>query len=180
MRRGRRFQSWQAAADHFEQDLRTDSTLSLRTVTFYKETAHVVLRFMESEGLHTLPHQIVKDDLIKLLDAMERKKLAIATRKGYLSALNKYLLHFGNSCLQSLKYKFPADCYLTLTRRPYSRLFSTASCASACAAWKSFVSAPSTSMTIVRISTYSAKVPRAESLAASRTIRGRGKSCSSR
>lgn len=26
MRRGRRFQSWQAAADHFEQDLRTDST----------------------------------------------------------------------------------------------------------------------------------------------------------
>ena len=109
MRRGRRFQTWQAAADHFEQDLRTDSTLSLRTVTFYKETAHVVWRFMESEGLHTLPHQIVKEDLIKLLDAMERKKLAIATRKGYLSALNKYLLHFGNSCLQSLKYKFPAD-----------------------------------------------------------------------
>ena len=98
MRRGRRFQTWQAAADHFEQDLRTDSTLSLRTVTFYKETAHVVLRFMESEGLHTLPHQIVKEDLIKLLDAMERKKLAIASTPRFLTASQDHstLIRFSN------------------------------------------------------------------------------------
>lgn len=109
MRRGRRFQTWQAAASHFENELRTNSTLSLRTITFYKETVRVVMKLMEAEGLHTLPHQIGKDDLIKLLDVMESRKFAIATRKGYLSALNKFLRMFGNRSLEDLQYKLPCD-----------------------------------------------------------------------
>lgn len=85
------------------------TTLAPRTVTFYRETVHAVLCYMEKNNLHSLPNQINADDIKKLLDCMARDKLAIATRKGYLSALKKYLNHFKNQCFAECEYKLPKD-----------------------------------------------------------------------
>lgn len=85
------------------------TTLAPRTVSFYKETIHAVLGFMSKHHLHTLPHQISEDDIKKLLDCMAAEKLAVATRKGYLSAMKKYLKHFDNSAMIHLDYKLPVD-----------------------------------------------------------------------
>lgn len=85
------------------------TTLAPRTVTFYKETIHAVLGYMRKHGLHTLPNQICEQDIKKLLDSMAADKLAVATRKGYLSALKKYLNHFENGAMIHLDYKLPND-----------------------------------------------------------------------
>lgn len=85
------------------------TTLAPRTVTFYKETIHAVLGYMSRHGLHTLPNQINEHDLKQLLDSMAADNLAVATRKGYLSALKKYLNHFDNKAIDHLDYKLPND-----------------------------------------------------------------------
>ena len=105
----RPFATWQSALDKFAKDLGTDTTLAPRTVTFYRETVHAVLKFMEENHMHTLPNQINMHDLKKLLDCMARDQLAIATRKGYLSGLRKYLTHFGNESFKQIKFKLPND-----------------------------------------------------------------------
>lgn len=85
------------------------TTLAPRTVTFYRETVHAVLCYMKRLNLHTLPNQINAEDLKQLLDGMARDNLAVATRKGYLSALKKYLKHFKNSAFEEISYKLPRD-----------------------------------------------------------------------
>lgn len=105
----RPFASWENALDKFAKDLARDTTLSPRTVTFYRETVHAVMVYMEKNHLHTLPNLIDVHDVKKLLDCMARDNLAIATRKGYLSSLKKYLVHFGNSVMDSITYKLPRD-----------------------------------------------------------------------
>lgn len=85
------------------------TTLAPRTVTFYRETIHAVLGYMKRHGLHTLPNQIDVQDIKQLLDCMASDKLAIATRKGYLSALKKFLNHFNSSIMSHLDYKLPRD-----------------------------------------------------------------------
>lgn len=105
----RPFASWESALDRFTQGLVNDTTLAPRTVSFYRETVHAVLAYMEKEHMHTLPNQIDMHDLKKLLDCMARDQLAIATRKGYLSGLKKFLTHFGNGSFSQIKYKLPND-----------------------------------------------------------------------
>lgn len=110
----RPFVTWNNAVAKFAKDLETNTTLAPRTVTFYRETIHAVLVYAEKNHLNTLPHLINKDDLIKLLDCMARDQLAIATRKGYLSALKKYLTHYGNRCFDDVTYKLPRDARPTV------------------------------------------------------------------
>lgn len=105
----RPFATWTNALDKFAKDLANDSTLAPRTVTFYRETAHAVLSYMDRLNMHTLPNQIDVHDLKRLLDSMAADRLAIATRKGYLSALKKYLVHFGNPAFTGIRYKLPRD-----------------------------------------------------------------------
>lgn len=107
----RPFSSSEAAQKRFLL-LLEQSTLAPRTVAFYRETIHAVLSYMEREALHTLPNQIDVHDVKKLLDCMARDNLAIATRKGYLSALKKYLkLLNGNLfAFENCDYKLPHDC----------------------------------------------------------------------
>lgn len=105
----RPFETWQSAISKFSKDLENNTTLAPRTVTFYRETIHAVLVYMEKNHLNTLPNKINKDDLIRLLDCMARDQLAIATRKGYLSALKKYLTHYGNGSFSLITYKLPHD-----------------------------------------------------------------------
>lgn len=104
----RPFASWENALEKFAKDL-ADTTLAPRTVTFYRETVHAVLLFLQKHSLPTLPNQICTQDLKKFLDCMAVEHLAIATRKGYLSGLKKYLEHFGNHSFNALQYKLPND-----------------------------------------------------------------------
>ena len=90
-------------------DLRKHSALGERTITFYAETAQAVLRIMEAEGLHTMPREITADDVWALLDAMAARRLAVATRKGYISALKKFCSHFGNDILDTIDIRWPQD-----------------------------------------------------------------------
>lgn len=105
----RPFASGWSALDRFAKDLANDTTLAPRTITFYRETVHAVLMYLEKNNMATRPDLIDGHVLIKLLDCMARDNLAIATRKGYLSALKKYLTHFGNDAFNSVKYKLPND-----------------------------------------------------------------------
>lgn len=105
----RPFASGWSALDMFAKDLANDTTLAPRTVTFYRETVHAVLRYMEEHHMHIRPDHIDVHDLKKLLDCMARDQLAIATRKGYLSGLKKFLTHFGNNSFNQISYKLPND-----------------------------------------------------------------------
>lgn len=90
-------------------DLRKHSALGERTITFYAETTQAVLQIMEAEGLHTMPREITADDVWALLDAMAARRLAVATRKGYISALKKFCSHFGNDILDTIDIRWPQD-----------------------------------------------------------------------
>ena len=90
-------------------DLRKHSALGERTITFYAETTQAVLRIMEAEGLHTMPREITADDVWALLDAMAARRLAVATRKGYISSLKKFCSHFGNDILDTIDIRWPQD-----------------------------------------------------------------------
>ena len=87
---GRKFQSTANAVNHFLESLKQEG-LAPRTVTFYRETLHAVLRIMDEEHIRTNPSYFTPDDLRKLLDCFDERKLATSTRKGYLSTLKKYL-----------------------------------------------------------------------------------------
>lgn len=105
----RHFETWQSALRRFNDSMIADRRLAPRTISFYRETVHAVLVFMEAHGLPTLPHQIDADAVNLLLDCMAREGLAIATRKGYISALKKYLAAFGNHSMEAVSVRFPHD-----------------------------------------------------------------------
>lgn len=102
-------QTAEACLTKFERDLQTSSSLSPRTITFYRETAHAVTEILRAQHLQTLPHMIKEHDVRQLLDWMARNNLAIATRKGYMSALKKYCNHYGNNIVGSVMFQFPHD-----------------------------------------------------------------------
>lgn len=105
----RPFASDESAQAAFARQLE-NSTLAPRTVKFYTETIHAVIAFMKKHGLNTLPNQIAESDIKKLLDCMASENLAIATRKGYLSALKKYLATFNRvSVMEHVDYSLPHD-----------------------------------------------------------------------
>lgn len=85
------------------------TSLAPRTVTFYKETVHAVIEYMKKHELPILPHQIDGQTIKVLLDCMAKDHLAVATRKGYLSALKKYLRCFKNDAFDHISYKLPHD-----------------------------------------------------------------------
>lgn len=103
-----KFKTTGSAIVHFERKLGAEG-LSPRTVTFYKETLHAVLRIMEEEGLPTNPSDITTDDLRQLLDCFDKRKLATATRKGYLSTLKKYLQLCNCDAFSNLIVRLPRD-----------------------------------------------------------------------
>ena len=109
MKTGPKFKSLASAEAAFKKKLE-EEPLAPRTRSFYSETAHACLMLMGRAGLHTLPHEISAEDLRELLDVFDREKLAVATRKGYLSALKKYLkLTCDTSPFSSLRYHLPKD-----------------------------------------------------------------------
>lgn len=110
MKTGPKYKTMQGALRAFGKKLEAE-TLTDRTRTFYRETAQAVLKLMERAGLHTLPHEINAEDIRGLLDAFDRENLAVATRKGYLSALKKYLLLLAGSItpISDIKYRLPHD-----------------------------------------------------------------------
>lgn len=105
----RHFETWESALKRFNDSMVAEKVLAPRTISFYRETIHAVLVFMEAHNLPTLPHQIDAAAVNALLDCMARENLAIATRKGYISALKKYLTHFGNHAMEAVSVKFPHD-----------------------------------------------------------------------
>lgn len=97
------------ALDDFRRKIRTDG-LAPRTITFYEETLHAVLGIMKAEGLSTNPSYITSETIRKLLDSFDRRKLAVATRKGYLSTLRKYLLVCNcDDAFKELTVRLPRD-----------------------------------------------------------------------
>lgn len=104
----RPFSDTEHAEKEFLQYLQ-GTTLAPRTVAFYSETVHAVLGLMEKHHLPTLPHQISEETIKQLLDCMAGEHLATATRKGYLSALKKYLKHHKNASMDHLEFKLPRD-----------------------------------------------------------------------
>lgn len=104
----RPFVSTESALIAFNKRLGKEQ-LSPRTVSFYKETLHAVLRIMSEEGLPTNPSFIKSDHIRKLLDCFDRRKLSVATRKGYLSALKKYASLCKTSAFADLTVRLPHD-----------------------------------------------------------------------
>lgn len=102
-------QSDEACEAYFVSWLKHETTLANRTVTFYREEVHAVIQILKEEGLQTLPHHITEDDVRRFLDAMQQRKLAVSTRKGYMSALKKYCTCFNNPAPNQVVYKLPQD-----------------------------------------------------------------------
>lgn len=96
------------------------STLAPRTIAFYREEAHAVVKLLRSEGLNTLPYKITETDVRRFLDTMQSHNLTVSTRKGYMSSLKKYCRAFNNDVVSRVDYAFPHDTrpnvdWLTLT-----------------------------------------------------------------
>lgn len=104
----RPFKTTGSAVKAFEDHL-ADEQLSPRTVAFYRESLHAVLRIMEEEGLQTNPSKVKREDLLQLLDCFDRRKLAVATRKGYLSSLRKFYHLCNCSAFSQLTVRLPRD-----------------------------------------------------------------------
>lgn len=102
------YKSTGTALVRFESGLKAQR-LSPRTFNFYRETVHAVLQIMEAEKLPTNPSYIKAEHIRQLLDSFDRRKLAIATRKGYLSALKKYLLLCNCNAFAGLVIPLPQD-----------------------------------------------------------------------
>lgn len=84
--------------------------LAPRTVSFYVETVHAVLRILEEGGRSTSPTEIDHDDVRYLLDFFIANDFAMQTRKGYISALRKYCRTYGSPLVSSWpKARLPPD-----------------------------------------------------------------------
>ena len=102
-------QSDEACEAYFVSWMAKKTTLSKRTIAFYREGIHAVIGILKAEGLQTLPHHITEDDVRRFLDAMQQRKLAVSTRKDYMSALKKYCTCFNNNAPNQVEYKLPQD-----------------------------------------------------------------------
>lgn len=103
---GRYPQTKEQALSMFAKKLDSEP-LGWKTKSFYNETIHAVLQIHEQSGIEILPHKITEHDGYKLLDRMAAMNLAIATRKGYVSALKKYTCLFGNPL--KINVRWPTD-----------------------------------------------------------------------
>lgn len=103
-------QSPESSVTRMVEDLRRHSPLGARTISFYRENVRAVLHIMDVNGLHTMPREIDADDVWTLLNAMAGMRLAVATRRGYISALKKYCGHYDNHVIDGMNIRWPQDC----------------------------------------------------------------------
>ena len=84
--------------------------LAPRTISFYKETIHAVVRILEQDHRPFLPRDIRRCDLDYLLDYMEECRFAVQTRKGYIQALRKWVWSFDGDLMHEWpRIRYPHD-----------------------------------------------------------------------
>ena len=92
-----------------------------RTIDFYRETLQALFKIMVKTGCHMMPYKIKRGetearygvidetDVKKILTYMDAEDYAIATRKGYVRALDHYCRHFENRVVADMKIYWPED-----------------------------------------------------------------------
>jgi len=103
-------QTPKATVEKMCSDLKAESTLSERTIRFYREEVNTIIKvFAENNREHTMPWQIDKADVKWLLDYYQQKGYTVQTRTGYISALRKWTSHYGNNVVKEMKIRWPVD-----------------------------------------------------------------------
>lgn len=87
----------------------TRERLSTRTIHFYVETMHAVASILNTNSHPVLPKEIRPDDVRFLLDHLATENYAVQTRKGYLSALRKWVKNGGGKTEGWPKARLPHD-----------------------------------------------------------------------
>jgi len=103
-------QTPKATVEKMCADIKAESTLSERTIRFYREEVNTIIKvFAENEREHTMPWQIDKADVKWLLDYYQQQGYTVQTRTGYISALRKWTAHYGNNVVKEMKIRWPVD-----------------------------------------------------------------------
>jgi len=89
--------------------MRTETTLSPRSIQFYSETAHAVIEILNRIKAESLPYKITEKDIRLLLDEMEDMGLARNTQKGYIAALRRITEFYDNNAIKRMNLRWPAD-----------------------------------------------------------------------
>lgn len=98
-----------ATVDKMVRELKEESTLSPRTIRFYREEVNTIIKVFKEHGRNVMPWQINKADVKFLLDFYQDKEYTIQTRIGYISALRKWTAHYGNNVVRDMKIRWPTD-----------------------------------------------------------------------
>ena len=91
------------------KDLKSESTLSDRTVNNYVSMMNTIIALFEKNGRHVLPQEIDRSDVKWLLEYHQSKNHTVQTKRGYISALRKYTSHYGNSVIKDMRIRWPVD-----------------------------------------------------------------------
>lgn len=89
--------------------MRRESSITVRSVAYYREQLQPVIRRLQRIGAHTMPEDITAEDVRMLLDSMLEDGFTVSTRRGYICALRIWCRHYGNDVLDRMEIRWPAD-----------------------------------------------------------------------
>lgn len=89
--------------------LRREGMLTERSIEFYGEQAKICLKDLRALGIEPEPWNLTQEDARRLLAYWEVKRLAVATRRGYLAALRTWTAYYGNKEIVDMRVLLPSD-----------------------------------------------------------------------
>lgn len=92
----------------FRRYLESESALSPRTINFYYETQHAVLKILSLGGRASLPYEIDELDIRWLMyEEFPRRNFSFHTQRGYIFALNQIMIYFDNNAIARMRIRWP-------------------------------------------------------------------------
>lgn len=95
--------------------LENEEVCTARTVRFYIEECKIVFDILKTHNSEILPYTVQKTDIIWLLKELERRKLTVSTRRGYISSLRKICKYYNNKVFDELPIHWPRDTRPTVS-----------------------------------------------------------------
>lgn len=102
-------QSQAACIEALCTHLEKETTVTPRTVIWYREQCRGVFRILNSLRDGILPHEVTRDDVVWLHDEMENRGYAVSTSRGYMAALKRITQYYGNTAVANVTIRWPAD-----------------------------------------------------------------------
>lgn len=109
MRRGPRPSTPEDAIRIMLEHMERETSMAPRTIIFHRDELRPVVRRLEALGLPTMPWEITRADVVRLMDSMESEGLTVATRKGYVYSLRTWLEFYENDAMKGMRIRWPAD-----------------------------------------------------------------------